>query len=196
MARDPAEFDPTTIRATDPDWTRVRASWDSHFRGPSVSPLDWLRRLLGPPAQQPDVHIHVTPSTVIRPGDTVVLCVPGHPVGMKHTLVEAAEKWAPEGVRIAVFTGEDVHALNLTRALQDVLGAHGGDRSGHAADHAGAERSKPAGEAAKGPVDLGPDPSERPVAGADDLAVVVLPAVSPPEPSPEPLSDPHAEASP
>jgi len=49
---------------------------------------------------------------------------------------------------------------------------------------------------AEGAKDSAPQPAEGTVAGADDVPVLVRPALVQPEPSPEPLPDSHSEKSP
>lgn len=85
--------------------------------------LDWLRRLIGPPAKQPDVHvaITITPETVIRPGDRVLLMLPGLSWQYVADVNNAAKQWLPDGAEVVVFAAEDSGAINLTRALQNLL---------------------------------------------------------------------------
>lgn len=111
-------------------------------------PLDWLRRLIGPPAKQPDIHVHITPGTVVRPGDTVLLCLPGQPAGTAEGIAAAAKKYLPVGAKAMVYVSEGANALNFTRSLQDVLGCDSNCGTNSRCEHGLAARNAGNGFAA------------------------------------------------
>src|SRR5690606_15423431 len=105
------------------------------------------RRLLGPCV----VEVNVSPETVIRPGDTVLLCVPGAWNDRETIRRKARENWLPTGAEIVVFCGPGAEALDLTRfakSLLDNLGDRGADgRSKHDAPEPFAPHEEPAASA-------------------------------------------------
>lgn len=97
--------------------------------------LDWLRRLIGPPAQEPDIHVRISPGTVVRPGDMVILCLPGQPLSAKVRIAEAAKQYLPTGATLMVFCDDDGAALVVSKAVKEFLRANGRDSASDTGPH-------------------------------------------------------------
>lgn len=155
--------------------------------------LEPLRRLIGPPAKQPDINITIDPGCVIRPGDTVVIAVARDAFpGACERVTAAGANWLPAGARLVVSADESLTIVNATKLLQQVLGANRCDCSRDTRP----EPLHPANGVPDRPQEAVSEPAEGAVSGADDAAERVPRVLDVPKPSPEPLSDSHSVDSP
>ena len=90
-----------------------------------------LRQWLGPAPKQ-EISVVVSPGTVIRPGDTVLLCIPGCDTSVIDAY--ARKNWLPEGARVVVFGSDGASFINLSAVVNSVLNPVREKGDGHGSD--------------------------------------------------------------